>query len=118
MLRYGGSVKLGFDMVPVVVPFVRFQLARHVNTEVGTITQGAQTLTAELEAAGLMYDFLLGFDYDIFTPLSLFVEGGYTTGSIDIDVKSASVSGTPISIAGTMGSISGFRVGGGVVVKF
>ena len=134
MFRVGGSTKFALTSVPFVSPYTRVQISHHSNKEVATRTlirqsasgllvAGANTIDVELTASGLLFDFLIGFDYSLFERLKLFVEGGLVTGSIIARTNKAILTnanfpnGTPFSILDLSGSITGFRFGSGITFK-
>ena len=134
MIRFGGSMKYTLTCVPFVSPYSRVQISYHSNHEAFTRTQirqsasgllvaGANTIDVELTASGLVFDFLIGFDYSLFDRLKLFVEGGLVTGSIIARTNKAILTNTsfpngrPFSIVDLTVSISGFRAGGGITFQ-
>lgn len=135
MIRFGGSMKWVLTSVPFVSPYTRVQLSYHSNNEVSTRTlirqsasgllvAGANTIGIELTASGLMFDFLIGFDYSLSERLKLFVEGGrLVTGSITARTNKAILTnanfpnGRPFSVLDLTVSITGFRAGGGITFQ-
>lgn len=134
MIRFGGSMKYTLTSVPFVSPYTRVQISYHSNHEVTTQTQirqsasgllaaGANTIDLELTASGLMFDFLIGFNYSLFERLKLFVEGGLVTGSIIARTNKAILTnasfpnGRPFSVLDLTVSILGFRAGGGITFQ-
>ena len=134
MIRFGGSMKWVLTSVPFVSPYTRVQISYHSNNEIATQTSirqsasgllvaGANTIDVEVTASGLLFDFLIGFDYSLFERLKLFVEGGLVTGSITARTNKAILTnanfpnGRPFSILDLGVSITGFRVGGGITFQ-
>ena len=134
MIRFGGSMKYTLTSVPFVSPYARVQMSYHINNEVATQTSirqstsgllvaGANTIDLELTASGLIFDFLIGFDYSLSERLKLFVEGGLVTGSIIVRTNKATLTnanfpnGRTFSVLDLTASISGFRAGGGITFQ-
>ena len=135
MIRFGGSIKSILSSVPLVSPYARVQLSYHSNhaavtrtsirqSASGLLTAGANTIDVEVTTSGLMFDFLIGFDYSLFERLKLFVEGGLVTSStMTARTNKATLTnvnfpnGRPFSILDLTASITGFRVGGGITFQ-